>query len=94
MAICVSCHILTEHWVVDLEHLTIDDQLKGEYNMALIEKTEHVDIFFVILIICDEFHFEVECNALIDMLQTFLPHYCQNHPNHIKWENIMSDTYL
>ena len=31
--------------VVDLEHLTIDDRLKGEYNMALIEKTEHVDNF-------------------------------------------------
>ena len=42
--------------------------------------------------ICDEFHFVLECNTLIDIRQTFLPPYCQNHPNHIKFKNIMSDT--
>ena len=42
--------------------------------------------------ICDEFHFVLECNTLIDIRQTFLPPYCQNHPNHVKFKNIMSDT--
>ena len=42
------CHLLTEKLFVDLEHQTIDYQLKGEDTMASIEKTEHVN--FVILI--------------------------------------------
>ena len=42
--------------------------------------------------ICDEFHFVLECNTLIDIRQTFLPPCCQNHPYHIKYKNIMSDT--
>ena len=29
---------------------------------------------------------------LTDIRQTFLPPYRQNHPNHIKFKNIMSDT--
>ena len=36
--------------------------------------------------------FVLECNTLIDIRQTFLPPYSQNHPNHIKFKNIMSDT--
>ena len=59
--------------------------------MASIEKTEHVN-FCNSDKICDEFHFVLECNTLIDIRQTFLPPYCQNNPNHIKFKNIMSDT--
>ena len=46
--IYAPCHLLTEFFFVDLEHQTIDYQLKGEDTMASIEKTEHVH--FVILI--------------------------------------------
>ena len=46
--IYAPCHLLTEKLFVDLEHQTIDYQLKGEDTMASIEKTEHVN--FVILI--------------------------------------------
>ena len=42
--------------------------------------------------ICDEFHFVLECNTLIDIRQSFLLPYSQNHPNHIKFKNIMPDT--
>ena len=41
---------VTEKLFVDLEHQTIDYQLKGEDTMASIKKTEHVN--FVILIKC------------------------------------------
>ena len=37
------CHLLTEKLFVDLEHQTLDYQLKGEDTMASIENTENLN---------------------------------------------------
>ena len=40
--------------------------------------------------LCDEFHFALECSILSEVRNQFLPKYCHQRPNVLKFKNIMS----
>ena len=60
----------------------------GRYKNTL--RINRIYIFCNNNTLCDEFHFVLECSILSELRNQFLPKYCHQRPNVLKFKNIMS----
>ena len=82
-------HCTKEKHFVNLEPVTTSYLLKSDVIQTHQESMEYV-FFCNNNTLCDVFHFVLECSILSEVRNQFLPKYCHQRPNVLKFKNIMS----